>query len=175
MATSQEKHELMETLKFTPITVTMRIQGYGGECYSGKVSREDYDFFKNNKYDLDEYANGWDDDWQDRVPVEHQIFPPGSAYECDGLFHASGAELSNLNSLTVENNETYETIWEISPGWSELEDVGATVEENFAMAARNIPNIDVLPVQGINVYDILRRDTLVLTKAAVEALEARFK
>jgi len=52
---------------------------------------------------------------------------------------------------------------------------GATVEENFAMAARNIPNIDVLPVQGINVYDILRRDTLVLTKAAVEALEARFK
>ncbi len=42
-------------------------------------------------------------------------------------------------------------------------------------AARNIPNIDVLPVQGINVYDILRRDKLVLTKAAVEALEARFK
>jgi large subunit ribosomal protein L4 len=52
---------------------------------------------------------------------------------------------------------------------------GSTVEANFAMAARNIPNIDVLPVQGINVYDILRRDTLVLTKAAVEALEARFK
>jgi large subunit ribosomal protein L4 len=52
---------------------------------------------------------------------------------------------------------------------------GATVEANFALAARNIPNIDVLPVQGINVYDILRRDTLVLTKAAVEALEARFK
>jgi len=52
---------------------------------------------------------------------------------------------------------------------------GATVEANFALAARNIPNIDVLPVQGINVYDILRPDTLVLTKAAVEALEARFK
>ena len=52
---------------------------------------------------------------------------------------------------------------------------GAQVEENFARAARNIPNVDVLPVQGINVYDILRRDTLVLSKAAVEALEARFK
>jgi large subunit ribosomal protein L4 len=52
---------------------------------------------------------------------------------------------------------------------------GAEVEPNFAMAARNIPNIDVLPVQGINVYDILRRQKLVLTKAAVEALEARFK
>jgi large subunit ribosomal protein L4 len=52
---------------------------------------------------------------------------------------------------------------------------GATLNEGFANAARNIPNIDVLPVQGINVYDILRRKTLVLTKAAIEALEARFK
>lgn len=52
---------------------------------------------------------------------------------------------------------------------------GAEVDANFKMAATNIPNIDVLPVQGINVYDILRRQKLVLTKAAVDALEARFK
>jgi large subunit ribosomal protein L4 len=52
---------------------------------------------------------------------------------------------------------------------------GSEVDNGFRLAARNIPNIDVLPVQGINVYDILRRHTLVLTKAAVEALEARFK
>jgi large subunit ribosomal protein L4 len=52
---------------------------------------------------------------------------------------------------------------------------GAEVEVNFFNAARNIPNIDVLPVQGINVYDIMRRKTLVLTKAALDALEARFK
>jgi large subunit ribosomal protein L4 len=52
---------------------------------------------------------------------------------------------------------------------------GAEIEVNFQRAARNIPNIDVLPVQGINVYDILRREKLVLTKAAVDALEARFK
>ena len=52
---------------------------------------------------------------------------------------------------------------------------GAAVEDNFRLAARNIPQIDVLPVQGINVYDILRRDTLVLTRAAVEALTERFK
>lgn len=51
---------------------------------------------------------------------------------------------------------------------------GATVDANFALAARNIPQIDVLPVQGINVVDILRRQKLVLTKAALEALEARF-
>jgi large subunit ribosomal protein L4 len=52
---------------------------------------------------------------------------------------------------------------------------GAQVQENFALAASNIPNIDVLPVQGINVYDIIRREKLVLTRAAVDALEARFK
>ncbi len=52
---------------------------------------------------------------------------------------------------------------------------GAKLQPNFAMAARNIPQVDVLPVQGINVYDILRREKLVLTVAAIEALEARFK
>jgi len=52
---------------------------------------------------------------------------------------------------------------------------GAEVDNNFALAARNVPQIDVLPVQGANVYDIMRRGKLVLTKAAIEALEARFK
>lgn len=51
---------------------------------------------------------------------------------------------------------------------------GAEVDANFALASRNIPNIDVLPTAGLNVYDILRRHTLVLTKSAVEAIEARF-
>jgi large subunit ribosomal protein L4 len=50
---------------------------------------------------------------------------------------------------------------------------GEAVDGNFALSARNIPNVDVLPVAGVNVYDILRRQKLVLTKAAVEALEAR--
>jgi large subunit ribosomal protein L4 len=52
---------------------------------------------------------------------------------------------------------------------------GAEIDNGFFLASRNIPNIDVLPVQGINVYDILRRNTLVLTRAAVDALEARLK
>ena len=52
---------------------------------------------------------------------------------------------------------------------------GEELEANFFLAARNIPQIDVLPAQGVNVYDILRREKLVLTKAAIDALEARFK
>ncbi len=61
-------------------------------------------------------------------------------------------------------------------GWeSVLIIAGPAVDEGFARAARNIPKVDVLPQQGANVYDILRRDTLVLTRAAVEHLEARLK
>ena len=61
-------------------------------------------------------------------------------------------------------------------GWKRVLVIdGAEVDANFAMAARNLDNIDVLPTIGANVYDILKRDTLVITKAGVEALEARLK
>lgn len=61
-------------------------------------------------------------------------------------------------------------------GWKRVLIIdGAEVNENFAMAARNIETIDVLPSMGANVYDILRRDQLVITKAGIEALEARLK
>jgi large subunit ribosomal protein L4 len=51
---------------------------------------------------------------------------------------------------------------------------GPEVDTNFKLAARNIPNVDVLPDAGLNVYDVLRRHTLVLTRAAISAIEARF-
>ncbi len=52
---------------------------------------------------------------------------------------------------------------------------GSDLNENFCLSARGLPKVDVLPVEGINVYDIIRREKLVLTKAALDALEARFK
>jgi large subunit ribosomal protein L4 len=61
-------------------------------------------------------------------------------------------------------------------GWeSTLVIDGPEVDVNFRRAAANIPHLDVLPQQGANVYDILRRDTLVLTKAGLQHLEARLK
>jgi len=61
-------------------------------------------------------------------------------------------------------------------GWESVLIIdGAEIDEGFARAARNLPRVDVLPQQGANVYDILRRDTLVLTRAAAEQLEARLK
>ncbi len=61
-------------------------------------------------------------------------------------------------------------------GWTKALVIdGTVVDENFARAARNLAEVDVIPSQGANVYDILRRDMLVVTKAGVEALEARLK
>ena len=99
-----------------------------------------------------------------------------------GLKHALSAkvkasELIILDKTDMTNAKTkaVKAIFEKMGLVNALIIDGATVNEGFARAARNVQNIDVLPVQGINVYDILRRKNLVLTKAAVEALEARFK
>jgi large subunit ribosomal protein L4 len=89
---------------------------------------------------------------------------------------AQAGELSIVDSLKTTEAKTAAlraTFGKLD--WSNALIVdGAELDQNFALAARNIPQIDVLPIQGINVADILRRNRLVLTKAAVEALEARF-
>jgi large subunit ribosomal protein L4 len=89
---------------------------------------------------------------------------------------AKAGELSIVDSLATKEAKTAAlrtTFGKLE--WSNALIIdGAELDQNFALAARNIPQIDVLPVQGINVADILRRHRLVLTKAAVEALEARF-
>lgn len=90
---------------------------------------------------------------------------------------AAEGKLVVLDSASVESAKTAALAKSLGAlGWrSVLLIDGAEVNENFARAARNIPLVDVLPQQGANVYDILRRDTLVLTKDAVAALEARLK
>jgi large subunit ribosomal protein L4 len=61
-------------------------------------------------------------------------------------------------------------------GWKRVLIIdGASVNEEFLKASRNIEGLDILPTMGANVYDILKRDTLVITKAGIEALEARLK
>jgi len=98
-----------------------------------------------------------------------------------GLKHALSAKAASGNLYIVEDAKAAEAKTKAlkeqlgSLGLTSALFVdGAEVDANFGLATRNIPLVDVLPVQGINVYDILRRDTLVLTKAAVAALEERF-
>ena len=89
---------------------------------------------------------------------------------------AKAGELTIVDTLAVKEAKTAALRTQFGKlEWSNALIVdGAELDKNFALAARNIPQIDVLPIQGINVADILRRNRLVLTKAAVEALEARF-
>jgi len=90
---------------------------------------------------------------------------------------AAEGKLIVLDGTKVKDGKTADLMRRLAKlGWSSALVIdGATVDVSFARAARNIPGIDVLPSQGANVYDILRRDTLVLTKDAVQALEARLK
>ena len=96
-----------------------------------------------------------------------------------GLRHALSAkqaagELVILDEATMKDAKTSALAKQVNAlGWKRALVIDATVDENFAVAARNITTLDVLPSMGANVYDILRSDTLVLTKAGVEALEAR--
>ena len=88
---------------------------------------------------------------------------------------AAEGKLIVLETAEVENPKTSELAKAFDGlGWSNVLVIdGQQVHEGFARAVRNLPRVDVLPQQGANVYDILRSDTLVLTKNAVEALEAR--
>ena len=99
-----------------------------------------------------------------------------------GLKHALSAKAKSGNLVVLDVAEIAEAKTKLLAqaakelGWKKVLVIdGAAVNENFAKAARNIEGIDVLPSMGANVYDILKRETLVLTKAGVEALEARLK
>lgn len=90
---------------------------------------------------------------------------------------AADGKLIVLDAATAESHKTKELASRLANlGLTSVLFIdGANLDDNFVKASRNIPLVDVLPEQGANVYDILRRDTLVLTRNAVEQLEARLK
>ncbi|PWK55931.1 50S ribosomal protein L4 [Roseicyclus mahoneyensis] len=99
-----------------------------------------------------------------------------------GLKHALSAKAAEGNLVVIDSAamdapKTAMLAKQIKNlGWKRALIIdGAQVDENFAMAARNIEGLDVLPSMGANVYDILKRDTLVITRAGLEALEARLQ
>ena len=98
-----------------------------------------------------------------------------------GLKHALSSKMQSGNLVVIENAEAEGKTSALAKqiknlGWKRALIIdGATVNDGFARAAANIEGLDVLPSMGANVYDILKRDTLVITKAGLEALEARLK
>ncbi len=99
-----------------------------------------------------------------------------------GLKHAlsskaAAGELVILDAATAKDGKTSALAKQVKDlGWKRALVIdGAEVDANFALAAQNLNGVDILPSMGANVYDILKSDTLVITKAGVEALEARLK
>ena len=97
-----------------------------------------------------------------------------------GLKHALSAKAAAGKLVILEAADLAEAKTAVlakvpkEQGWKKVLIIdGAQVNENFAAAARNLEGVDILPSMGANVYDILKRDTLVITRAGVEALEAR--
>ena len=122
----KEHEELIQTLKFTPRTYRLMLSGYGGEIVLGSVPREQYQYFRDNEIDIEEYA--WDCDNEQSVPEEMQPFTPGEWHSCDDIAHESGCELSDYNYITV-TDENGKEHWQCKLGYMDLTDAGVEVDE----------------------------------------------
>jgi len=128
MATRKQKQELIEKIKFTPVTYTVSISGYGGEIVMGRVDKKVVDYFKENNVDLDEYATNWGEPGEEGyidVPEDLRPFEMGSWYDCDNIEHCSGAEFGGAYiTVTDEKNND---VWNEDLGHN-LEDHGCEIE-----------------------------------------------
>lgn len=128
MATKKQKEELVKILKFTPVTYTVTISGYGGEIAMGRVDRKIVDYFNENGIDIEEYATSWGepgDEGYIEVPEDLRPFEMGSWYDCDNIEHCSGAEFGGAY-ITV-TDEKGNAVWEKDLGHN-LEDEGCEIE-----------------------------------------------
>jgi hypothetical protein len=142
MATLEQKEALIQTLKWTPRTYKISMWGYGGEKTMGTVDRKIYDYFKQRRLDLSDYA--WDCDYADEneIPDEMQPFPAGSWYECDDMAHAHGVS-RNAGTLQIED-ENGEVIYEKS-----LEDIDGCSDDSPEWSGGDEAWIDEKPAGTI--------------------------
>jgi hypothetical protein len=110
MATEQEKEELLEVLKFTPRTYKVRLWGYGGEYVMGTVDRKIYDYFRERRLDVEEYAYNYDYAEENDIPEDMRPFEPGNWHDCDNMGHSWGVD-RNYGTIQVDD-ENGNTVYE---------------------------------------------------------------
>jgi hypothetical protein len=121
MATEQEKQELIEVLKFTPRTYKVRLWGYGGEYVMGTVDRKIYDYFRERRLDVEEYAWNYEYADENNIPEDMRPFEPGSWHDCDDMGHSWGVDRS-AGTIQVDDengNTIYEKALESISGYDE--------------------------------------------------------
>lgn len=111
MATAEEQQKLLEVLKFTPRTYTVRLWGYGGEYVMGTVDRKIYDYFREHRLSVPDCAWGSSEgiDYES-LPEDMMPFPPGSWHDCDNIGHVYGVD-RNAGTLQIED-ENGEVVYE---------------------------------------------------------------
>jgi hypothetical protein len=104
-----EQEKLIQTLKFTPRTYRVSMWGYGGEYVMGTISREIYDYFKENRLSLSDFA--WDSDYAEakEIPEEMWPFSPGNWYDCDDICHTNGVSM-NAGHIQVDDENGNEIL-----------------------------------------------------------------
>ena len=121
MATEQEKEQLMEVLKFTPRTYKVRLWGYGGEYVMGTIDRKVYDYFRERRLDVEEYAWNYDYTEENDIPEDMRPFEPGNWHDCDNMGHSWGVDRS-CGTIQVDDengNTVYEKQLESISGYDE--------------------------------------------------------
>jgi hypothetical protein len=105
-ASNPEHDKLVEILKFTPRTYKIQLYGYGGEVAMGRIEQKIWDYFRDNRINVEDYA--WDSDYgEEAVPEEFQPFYPGSWYDCDNIARAYGVSKSaGTIEITDEQDQT---------------------------------------------------------------------
>jgi len=121
MATNEEKKELIELLKFTPRTYKVRLWGYGGEYVMGTVDRKVYDYFRQHRLDVSEFATDSDYAEQNGIPEDMEPFVAGSWHDCDNMGHCWGVDRS-AGTIQVDDesgNTVYEKSLDDISGWED--------------------------------------------------------
>lgn len=121
MATELEKQELIEVLKFTPRTYKVRLWGYGGEYVMGTVDRKVYDYFREHRLDVSEFAWNYEYADENEIPEDMQPFTPGSWHDCDNMGHSWGVDRS-AGTIQVDDengNTVYEKELDSIVGYNE--------------------------------------------------------
>lgn len=108
--TNQEHDKLIEVLKFTPRTYKVRLWGYGGEVVLGEIAKKAWDYFREHKIDVSDYATDSEFGEELNVPEDCQPFYPGQWHDCDNLYHGWGVS-KNAGTLQIED-ENGDVIYE---------------------------------------------------------------
>lgn len=138
MPTKDENQELIEILKFTPRTYKVRLWGYGGEYVMGTVDRKIYDYFRQRRLDVAEFA--WDYDYaeENNIPEDMRPFEPGSWHDCDNMGHCWGVD-RNCGTIQVDD-ENGSTVFE-----KPLEDVNGYDDDSPELGGGDEVWIDSQP------------------------------